>query len=558
MVLGLFEGANESDFGDAVSLFIVSESPTQNVLTTRNINCSRGFRYVRYVGPVDAKCNLSELQFWGYKGWGSDLKLPQFTNIPTVSIHTTNAEDIVDKDLYLTGIVSIVSENGTKVFTDSMDIKGRGNASWSFPKKPYRFKLRKKASLLGLPAVEKDWTLINNYGDKTLMRNLLAFDLSKRLELAYTPAGKPVDLVLNGEYKGTYQLCDQIEVATNRVDVEKMKIIDVNLPELSGGYLLEMDAYANQEISWFQSSSKKIPVTIKYPEDDEIVSAQTNYIKSQFDLMESAVFSQNYNHPTLGYRKYMDTKTFIRHFLIGEITGNTDTYWSTYVYKKRDNDLFYFGPVWDFDIAYDNDNRTYPINNNANWIFASTGSSANGVRGLVNRLMSDTKFMDELKATYATYRNNGTISKESLVGVVDSYSAELNLSQSLNFKRWNILNTIVHQNPVARGTYAKEVDNVRNYIMNRISWMDNKLSYVPNAINQTSNDRMYAWSEKNVLHVEGLAESSAIKVFDLRGQVMYEKSSEDQNITIHLPAGVYVLKVITQSAKIESLKCMVR
>jgi len=123
-------------------------------------------------------------------------------------------------------------------------------------------KLNHKTNLLGLAAVEKNWTLINNYGDKTLMRNLLAFDLSKRMEMPYTPAGKPVDVFLNGEYKGTYQLCDQIEVTTGRIEVKKMKTSSVILPLLSGGYLLEMDAYANQEISWFNSANKQVPVTI--------------------------------------------------------------------------------------------------------------------------------------------------------------------------------------------------------------------------------------------------------------------------------------------------------
>ncbi|HEY5499210.1 MAG TPA: CotH kinase family protein, partial [Bacteroidales bacterium] len=101
---------------------------------------------------------------------------PQLTNIPTVYIQTKNRQDITSKDIYLKGIVTIVSENGSSIFTDSIQIKGRGNASWSFPKKPYRMKLYNKANLLGMPAKAKDWTLINNYGDKTLMRNLLAFD----------------------------------------------------------------------------------------------------------------------------------------------------------------------------------------------------------------------------------------------------------------------------------------------------------------------------------------------------------------------------------------------
>lgn len=320
MVLGLFEGANNADFGDAVPLLLINTAPSENVLTQQTVSNTKGFRYVRYVGPNDMKCNVAELAFYGYQSTGTSTKLSQLTNIPTVVIHTVNAQDIVDKENYIKGIVSVISNNGASVLTDSLEIKGRGNASWGFPKKPYRIKLYKKAALLGMPATAKNWTLINNWGDKTLMRNLLAFDLSQRLEMPYTPAGKPVDVILNGEYKGTYQLCDQIEVGTGRVDIDKLKSTDITTPNITGGYLIEMDAYANTESLWFSSSRTGIPVTIKAPDDKDIVVQQTSYITSHFNAMENAVYAYNYTDPVNGYRKYLDVETFIRHFLVGELS----------------------------------------------------------------------------------------------------------------------------------------------------------------------------------------------------------------------------------------------
>lgn len=557
MLLGVFEGANNPDFGDAIPLHLIDTSPTENKLTSKGVSCSKGFRYVRYIGPNDFKCNLSEIEFYGYKGEGDDSQLSQITNLPSVIIHTKNAEDVVIKDLYLKGIVSIISDNGTKYHTDSLEIRGRGNASWSFPKKPYRMKLYNKASLLDLPAKEKSWTLINNYGDKTLMRNLLAFDLSKRLELAYTPAGKPVDVFLNGEYKGTYQLCDQIEVKTGRIEVEKMETSDVTLPNLSGGYLLEMDAYAYQEVSWFTSARNKIPTTIKYPKDDEIVPTQSAYIESYFNTMESAVYSAGYTNTTTGYRKYLDMPSFLRHFLVGEISGNTDTYWSTYMHKKRNDDLFYFGPVWDFDIAFENDNRTYPINSKTNWIYLS-GSTANGVRDLVNRLFSDPSLVSQLKSTYAYYRDHGIISKESLLGVVDDYAAEMDQSQSLNFMRWNTLNTKVHQNPVAWGSYTAEVNNVKNYISARIDWIDNKLTYVPNTINNTILSNVYLWTSQNTLHIEGMSGKVYIRIYDMSGQMMAAKQQADPHYSITMKPGVYVVIISNKTGKSVSLKGLIK
>ena len=476
LVLGIFEGANNPDFGDAVPLLIVTEAPQFYKMTEQNINCSRGFRYVRYVGPNDVRCNISEIEFYGYPGVGNNSHFPQLTNLPVVTIHTTGTEEITSQDVYVHGIVSIIN-NGT-IFSDSLEIRGRGHASWSFPKKPYRMKLKNKVNLLGFPARERNWVLINNYGDKTLMRNLLAFDLSRRFDMAYTSIGIPVDVILNGEYKGCYQLCDQLEVAAGRIDVEKMGIYDVTLPNLSGGYLLEVDAYAYEEESWFSSARQYTPVRVRYPKSDEIVAQQYKYIRDHYNLMEASVFSVNYKDPVNGYRKYLDTESFLRHFLVGEISGNTDTYWSTYMYKDRNDDIFYFGPVWDFDLAYENDNRTYPINNHTQWVY-EYGSSANGFRAVVNRLFSDEAFVLQLKTIYADYRDRGIVTTEALLNVVDNYAVEIKQSQQLNFKRWNILNAIVHQNPRTYGSYEGEVNNVKRYIMERLDWLDKKLGYTP-------------------------------------------------------------------------------
>jgi hypothetical protein len=247
--LALIEGANSPDFSDAVPLYLIPNAAAENVMTYADVNCSRGFRYVRYVSPSDVRCNLAELQFYGYESEGTNTKFYQVTNLPTVSIHTENSQDVVSKDVYLKGIVNFISDNGNTIYTDSTSIKGRGNASWNFPKKPYKLKLYNKVNLLGMPAKAKGWTLINNYGDKTLMRNMLAFKVSKMLDMPYTPAGTCVDVILNGEYKELINFVIRLEVQKNRVNITEMEPTDIALPNLSGGYLLEVDAYAYTEIS---------------------------------------------------------------------------------------------------------------------------------------------------------------------------------------------------------------------------------------------------------------------------------------------------------------------
>lgn len=457
--LALFEGANEADFSDALPIHIVKDPGENNTMHYAEVDCSRGFRYVRYVSPNDARCNLAELEFFGHPGAGDDSKLYQLTNIPTVVINTPDAQEITSKEYELSSNVYIISENGTNLLaTSETGVRGRGNASWEFPKKPYRLKFDSKQSPLGAPASAKKWTLINNYGDKSLMRNILAFEVSKRVGLSYTPFCHPVDVILNGEYRGCYHLCDQVEAASGRV-------------EAKDGYLIEIDAYAYKEVSKF-NSSRGIPVTIKHPDEDDITQTQQNFIRDYFNQMESAVFASNYTDQHSGYRKYLDLDSFLKNFIVGEFAGNTDTYWSVYMYKDAADGKLYTGPIWDYDLAFENDRRTYPINNLSDYIYASRGSVASEtVRSMVTRIVkNDAAAKARLLELWNAACSEGGL--DNLVDMVDETEELLQESQELNFKRWKILNEKVHENYQALGSYTAEVETVRNYITKRLESLE--------------------------------------------------------------------------------------
>ena len=330
------------------------------------------------------------------------------------------------------------------------------DCSRGFPKKPYRIKFDKKQNVLDAPAKAKKWTLINNYGDKTLMRNLLAFELSRKMGMPYTPYGTAVDVLLNGEYKGCYQLCDQIEVKSGRVDITEMTPEDNTGEALTGGYLIEVDAYAYDEPSMF-TSNKGNPVTIKSPDDDAITTNQYEYIRQYFNKMENQ------------WKTYLDLNTFLRHFLVGELSGNTDTYWSTYMYKDRGDDKIYTGPVWDFDLAFENDNRTYPIMNLKDWIYRTKGSCAGNMRTFVNNIVvNNSAAKAQLKEIWGEVRQAG-LTEEYMTDYIDAWEQTLGESQELNFMRWPIMNQYVHQNPRLWGSYQAEVQNVRRYMKERIT-----------------------------------------------------------------------------------------
>lgn len=457
--LALFEGANEPDFSDALPIHIVKEPGVNRTMHYADVSCSRGFRYVRYVSPNDVRCNLAELEFYGYADEGDDSKLYQLTNLPTVVINTQDAQEITSKEYELSSNVYIISEDGTDLLaTTETGVRGRGNASWDFPKKPYRLKFASKQSPLGAPASAKKWTLINNYGDKTLMRNILAFEVSRRVGMAYTPFCHPVDLVVNGEYRGCYQLCDQVEAASGRV-------------EAKDGYLIEIDAYAYSEDVWF-SSNHGTPVTIKHPDEDDITQAQRNFIYNYFNKMEAAVFASDFTDASNGYRKYLDLDSFLKNFIVGEFAGNTDTYWSVYMYKDAADGKLYTGPVWDYDLSFENDGRTYPINSLYGYIYATRGSVASeAVRSMVTRIVrDDSAAKARLLELWTAACDEGGL--KDLNDVVDETAEMLQESQELNFKRWKILNQQVHQNFQALGSYDAEVQTVRNYITARLESLD--------------------------------------------------------------------------------------
>ena len=472
--LGMFEGANSPDFMDALPLYMHDGASQANQMNYAEVNCSRGFRYVRYrKSDNKGEYKISSLEFYGDLGAGDDSHLAQLTNLPTVVIHTQDNVAPYDKEHEITCLVTIISENGTSVLTDTATIRERGNASRTFPKKPYRIKFANKHKVLGSKANAKKWTLINNYGDKTLMRNQLAFELSRRFGMPYTPFCAYVDVVLNGDYKGCYQLCDQIEVRKNRVDIEEMTPEDNSGETLTGGYLIEVDAYAEEEpeqsMFW---SDKGTGVTIKSPGDDEITPEQKEYIRAHYSTME------------INWKDYLDLNTFLRHFLVGEMSGNTDTYWSVYMYKHRLNDTMYVGPCWDFDLAFENDNRTYPISNKTDYIYRTCGSTTGYMKTLVDMIVvRDAEAKSRLEAIWAAIRQAG-FTEESFIAYIDEQVALLQQSQRLNFMRWPILNEYVHQNPRTYGSYEAEVENVRHYINYRIAWMDNKLHFDRSTLNR--------------------------------------------------------------------------
>ena len=177
-----------------------------------------------------------------------------------------------------------IKEKGSVISENKLRIRGRGNATWTYPKKPYKLKLDSKANLLGM-GEDKDWVLLANYCDKTLMRAGIAFKLSKLMNFPWTVKDRFVEVVINGEYLGNYQLVEGIKQASHRVDIPK------------DGFLFERDGYYLEEPRYFVTS-RNYGYSFKNPDpEDNLTDAQWNYIKNRMDEFEAVLASDNFKDP---------------------------------------------------------------------------------------------------------------------------------------------------------------------------------------------------------------------------------------------------------------------
>lgn len=268
-----------------------------------------------------------------------------YSDLPILYITTPSL--ITSKDNWVKNcMIQVANAGDMNCIYESAQMKGRGNTTWNFPKKPYALKLDKKAEVLGMPK-HKRWCLLANWLDRTNMRNEIAFEIGRRLSgLEWTPSGKFVDVVFNGKFVGNYYVCEQIKVDKNRVNIDEMSENDIDGEALSGGYLLELDANYD-EVNKFRSDILNLPVNFKDPDEDVLQDAQFRYMKDYFNDIESKL-DRHADYAAI--ESMLDIDSFVDWWLLHELIGNGEPNHpkSSYMYKKRNGKL-YAGPAWDFD-----------------------------------------------------------------------------------------------------------------------------------------------------------------------------------------------------------------
>jgi hypothetical protein len=407
-------------------------------------------------------------------------------SLPVLNITTENAVAVTSKENYINGSYELTDAGA--VTEGTLEIRGRGNSTWDWPKKPYRLKLTNAKDLLGMPS-SKHWVLLANYADKTLIRNDIALMFSENLGMEYTVKAKYVEVNFNGSYQGVYQLVEHLRVAKDRVNIPELKVTDTTSDKVSGGYLMEVDfrhhvdfcnniTYAAAECAGQVNIARDVdycidsthgmnPFCIDTPENlhDNAWLPMRDYITEYITDTETALFGSNFADPATGYAAYIDVDSVINYYIINELFKNVDgAVASFYLYKKRDGKLF-FGPIWDFDLAlgntgYDNVDQTNGWHiRQATW-FA--------------RLFEDPAFAAKVKARWQTIKAEGKI------GLIFEYAQAratwLNTMQAKNFQKWPIFDWTTWYTRVIMGSYTGEVNEMIRWQHERAVWMDAQLS----------------------------------------------------------------------------------
>lgn len=454
-VRGTIQGASDPNFTNPTDLYTIATNPRPSDYTTYDISSDESFRYVRLKTVDEYECNLMEIEFYTDLNTQA-VEYSRLTNLPTIYIETKGQFDFVNKEEYKTSTIVVADEKGVNSYPGG--IRGRGNSTWEYmEKKSFRIKFDKKQQFLGLPANAKSWTLLSNYTDKTFIRNGLAFEMSKEMGFEWTPSCVYADVVLDGFYYGTFAVCDQVQIHEDRIDIDEMTPADTGFPTITGGYHLEIDAYAYQE-PYFFYTNRGIPFAIKNP-DDPCMLLQYYYIKDHIQNLEDMLYSD----PETACKELIDLESAVKYYLHSELTGNCDSYWCIPCYKKRNDDKLYFGPVWDYDQAF--------LNNERVPLYYPTLDTQHGSAQPWFRIIMETKEAKNiLKKEWQKLKDRDL--QQKLYDYVDYYEELLNQTQDLNYKRWDCLNRHVWFDDFQYNTFEKYMERLKWFIDERFGWYE--------------------------------------------------------------------------------------
>lgn len=345
------------------------------------------------------------------------------TGLPVVFIDTEGHWPAESRSRGQRAVISVRGAGGHEGLEPvSCIVRGRGNTSWRWPKKPCSIDFRGREQLLGMPA-SRHWVLLANYPDRTLMRNLVAMKVSSMTSLSWTPRCVPVELVMNGRHEGSYLLAEKVEVDADRVNVPGY-----------GGLLLELDFRRDGKLQWTDSHgmssnslgvpSPGIPFAVRYPPQQELGPEGEAAVRQYVSDVAAVLYSDGFADPQTGYARYLDVDSFVDYWLVFELLGNPELAnpASVFFHKGAGGKLT-AGPCWDFDCS-----------------LRAFGTTVQELTGYMNRhaiwyarLFQDPAFERKVRQRIMELMPQ----LETIPGYIDELRQLLEASAELNFAMWN-------------------------------------------------------------------------------------------------------------------------
>ena len=384
----------------------------------------------------------------------------------------------------------------TYEYDGQITIEIRGSSSQFFPKQSYALETQdstganNNVSLLGMPT-ENDWILHGPYSDKTLMRNAIIYEMGDRTG-RYTTRRRYCELFINGDYRGVYMLMENIKRDNDRVDIATLLPSDTVGNEVTGGYILKVDRIQGDFDGGWASPYPRLGgdeqfIQMHKPEANDLHPLQFDYIQNHFTQFEHALAGPNFTDDALGYRAFIEPESFIDMYFANEVTKNVDAYrLSTYFYKEKDSDggKIVMGPWWDYNLGFGN-------SDGCDSYLTSGFESNTGCRVLHpfwwERLREDADYRGLTRCMWDDYRSDAW-SDESLNGLIDSLATLLAGPSIRDHARWPRLGEYVWPNVFIGATYDEEVSFLRNWILDRVAWLDDNIegTCVPGCTDDTA------------------------------------------------------------------------
>lgn len=371
--------------------------------------------------------------------------------------------------LDMNGCTIVPGENvGSAEAPLPLEMKGRGN--WTrkgFAKKPFKLKLGAKQVLLGMGQKSKHWAILAHADDNCgYLRNFTGFNLGKRIGLPWTPSQQPVEVVINGNYRGLYFLTESIRVGDGRVPVEELADNETQPDLISGGYLVELDNY--DETNQIQFSEQTcvsdqlldvLRVTFDTPE--EYSTIQKRFVSEQFEAMNNLVGKANTSEGDALW-SYLDLDDAARYYLVEEICSHTESYHgSTYLFRDRgEGQKWHFSPLWDMGNAFNGSTDAFFYDCD---LFGNTW---------IPSLRQNEKFNAKVRETWKWFMSN---CYQGLMNDIDEYVSTISEAAKADKARWNGQPTPANGQPVVDNSdmnAKKQV--VVNHLNSKINWLKNQ------------------------------------------------------------------------------------